>query len=186
MAYKVLGTEQFEEFARKAKAAGTEGKGLLKEIRKGIQDGAEPVAEDARRNVLGLSSRARGSGSRAKRTTHLLSKRKKASARVKAKVHAGSGLRSLTARATQVQVSMGASSARARIRVNTSLLPPDQRKLPAYMNKGSWRHPVMGNRRIWVTQTVSQPGWFDRAMDKGGPKVREHAFSTVKQFLGRF
>jgi hypothetical protein len=28
--------------------------------------------------------------------------------------------------------------------------------------------------------------WFDRAMDRGGPKVRKQAFRTVKSFLDRF
>lgn len=186
-AVKVLGTEQFEEFARKARAAGSEGKGLLREIRRALQDGAEPVAEDARANVRALSSQGGRGSARAARTAFQLGKRKKPiSEGAKFKLHASTGLRSSTARATKVQVTTSGKAARARFRVQTSMMPPDQRQLPWHMNSGKWRHPVLGNRDVWVTQTVSPDGWFDRAMTRGGPKVRQHAFDTVESFLDRF
>lgn len=184
---KIVGTEQFEVFARKAKAAGSEGKGLINELRRAMKDGAKPVTEDARSNVMALSSKARGSGARAARTAFRISKRKRGlSEHAKAKIHAHTGLRSSAARATQLQVTLGGKTVRARIRVNSSMMPADQRKLPAHMNSGRWRHPVLGNKRAWVTQTVSPDHWFDRAVDKGGPKVREQAFVTVERFLQRF
>jgi hypothetical protein len=183
---KVVGTEQFREFAVKCRDAGSEGKGLLREIRKALKDGAEPVAEDARDNVRALSSSGGRGAGRAARSTFLLSKRRTPSDRVKAKLHASTGLRSSAARATKVTISTAGNSASAKIRVNASMMPADQRKLPAHMNRGRWRHPVLGHRDNWVSQTVNPPGWFDKAMDRGGPKVRKQAFDTVEDFLGRF
>jgi len=187
MTMRVHGTLEFQQFARRAKQLGSEGKGLLKELRRGLQEGAEPVAEDARKNVKALSSQARRSGSRAARTAFQLSRRRGAVGdRLKAKVHAGSGLRSTTARATKLTVRGGGANASAVIRVNTGQLPPDQRSLPGHMNTGRWRHQVMGNKKVWVTQTVSPKGWFDTAMRRGGPKARDHAFNTVDRLLARF
>jgi hypothetical protein len=60
-------------------------------------------------------------------------------------------------------------------------MPPDQRKLPMYMNRGQWRHPVFGGPR-WVTQAV-QPGWFDRPARRHAPRVRDGAFRVVIETL---
>lgn len=60
-------------------------------------------------------------------------------------------------------------------------MPPDQRKLPAYMNRGQWKHPVFGGDR-WVTQAVT-PGWFDRPAIRHGRRVRESAIKVVLQTI---
>jgi hypothetical protein len=38
-------------------------------------------------------------------------------------------------------------------------------------NRGFVRHPVFGNREVWVTTRVP-PGWFTEAMQNSAPKVR--------------
>ena len=38
-------------------------------------------------------------------------------------------------------------------------------------NSGAFRHPVFGNRDVWVTQRVT-PGWFDEPLRKSAPEVR--------------
>lgn len=183
---KIDGTDEFREFARRCRAAGSDGKQLLAHIRRALKDGAEPVAEDARQNVRGLSSRGGRGGARAERTAFLVGRRKKPlSEQAKSRIHASTGLRSSSARATKVQISTGGASARARIRVNAAMMPASQRKLPSHMNTGKWRHPVMGGP-AWVTQTVAPSKWFDRAMTRGGPRVRQHAFTTVERFLAEF
>lgn len=48
-------------------------------------------------------------------------------------------------------------------------------------NRGVIRHPVFGNREVFVDQKV-QPGWFDDPMKAGGPSIRrdlEHAIQSV-------
>jgi hypothetical protein len=41
----------------------------------------------------------------------------------------------------------------------------------ASTNRGRLRHPVYGNREVWVTQTI-QPGWFTDRMRQKAPGVR--------------
>ena len=38
-------------------------------------------------------------------------------------------------------------------------------------NRGVIRHPVFGNREVWVDQKVT-PGWFDDPMKAGAPAIR--------------
>jgi hypothetical protein len=38
-------------------------------------------------------------------------------------------------------------------------------------NRGRLRHPVYGNREVWVTQSI-KPGWFTDRMRREAPKVR--------------
>ena len=61
----------------------------------------------------------------------------------------------------------------------------DQRSLPAHMNKGSWRHPLFGDRDHWYV-TRSRRGWFsntvrnkvvpmmNRAMARSAHKIAEN------------
>lgn len=38
------------------------------------------------------------------------------------------------------------------------------------LNRGRARHPVFGNRKVWVTQQV-RSGWWDAATKKDGPRI---------------
>jgi hypothetical protein len=180
---KVVGTEQFERLARDLKAAG-DGK-LRREMTKAMKTAAKPVENDAKNNVLGVSSTGTrgGAGARAARAAHSLRRRKKLTERAKLVAHRRSGLRASVARTVQTQVRAGGNSASVRIRSNSKLMPADQQKLPQYMNTGRWRHPVFGNQNNWVGQVVAPREWFDRAMRQGGPKVRDEAIDTVEKFI---
>jgi hypothetical protein len=60
-----------------------------------------------------------------------------------------------------------------------------QRTLPAHMNKGSWRHPLFGDKDHWYV-TKSRKGWFSitvesrivpmmhRAMERSARKIAEN------------
>ena len=39
------------------------------------------------------------------------------------------------------------------------------------MNSGTIRHPVFGNRSVWVDQRIP-PGWWDRPTQSAAPQVR--------------
>jgi hypothetical protein len=43
---------------------------------------------------------------------------------------------------------------------------------------GKVRHPVYGNRRVWVTQQV-KPGWFTDPMEAGAPAVRRELLVVI-------
>lgn len=46
------------------------------------------------------------------------------------------------------------------------------------LNRGRARHPVFGNRKVWVTQTV-QSGWWDAATNKEGPRIVNEVMDTL-------
>ena len=48
------------------------------------------------------------------------------------------------------------------------------------MNDGEWRHPVMGNRDVWVDQYVSPSGWFTATARRKHPDIQEN-FNDVMQ-----
>ena len=53
------------------------------------------------------------------------------------------------------------------------------------MDEGTWRHPVMGNRHAWVTQTVSPAGWFTTTARQSLPKVRPEAEAAIQEALDK-
>lgn len=62
-------------------------------------------------------------------------------------------LRESIAAAAGAQVSASATKAGLAFKVKSSTMPPSQRKLPRRWDKpGGWRHPVYGNRNVWVKQ----------------------------------
>lgn len=48
------------------------------------------------------------------------------------------------------------------------------------MNRGILRHPVFGNRSIWVNQDI-KPGWFTRPMENSADDVRSEIMSAVER-----
>lgn len=76
------------------------------------------------------------------------------------------GLAERVAKAPQrVQVRTGARTAGVRIVVAGSA------KGPRNANRGFIRHPVFGNREVWVEQKVPA-GWFDDPLKASAPEVR--------------
>lgn len=54
-------------------------------------------------------------------------------------------------------------------------------------NRGQIRHPVFGNRDVWVNQSVP-PGWFDEPIKKEAPAIRrelEKALHDVAESVVR-
>lgn len=86
------------------------------------------------------------------------------------------GLYASTAAALQLQI----RAKGVRIRVNSAKMRPDQQRLPRLMNKGRWRHPVRGNRDVWVTQTVP-PGWFDKPAQRRAVVVRREVIAAMTE-----
>lgn len=48
----------------------------------------------------------------------------------------------------------------------------------AGMDAGAVKHPVYGNRDVWVTQQIT-PGWFSEPMEAG----RDEAFDAIEEVL---
>ncbi|MGW4886904.1 hypothetical protein [Streptomyces murinus] len=64
------------------------------------------------------------------------------------------GLRGAMSRAVRLEVRMAGRDAGVRIRVDGRKMPDRARAVQSYMEglKKPWRHPVYGNREVWIKQ----------------------------------
>lgn len=165
------------DWAQAAAAIKSLDRELFRELSREIGRIAKPVVDDMREAVQATSASAGGGGSissaTANRAAFTLSRSRGAlTTRKFVGIVGRSGLRSAVARSVQVQRRTSGATAGVRIKANTGSMPADQRELPKYMDQGQWRHPVLGNRSAWVTQTVSPSGWFTETAAASGGKVR--------------
>lgn len=81
------------------------------------------------------------------------------------------GLRGRMAKATRLEVKTVGRQAGVAIRVDGRKMPSHQKSLPSMVEgKKRWRHPVFGNREVWVTQT-GHP-YFYNVVRVAGPASR--------------
>ncbi|MEW2250389.1 hypothetical protein AB0907_23980 [Streptomyces sp. NPDC006975] len=68
--------------------------------------------------------------------------------------YSSGGLRGNMARAVKLEVRTTGREAGVRLRVDGRKMPSGQKALQSYMEgvKKPWRHPVFGNREVWVKQ----------------------------------
>ena len=88
------------------------------------------------------------------------------------------GISGRIAAAVKVQVAQSG----VRIRVATGSLG-NAKKLPGYMDAGvTWRHPVMGNRKAWVSQRAARDGWFSKTGIEHHPKIRRQVMEILTRY----
>lgn len=81
------------------------------------------------------------------------------------------GLRGTLARATRLEVKTTGREAGVAIRVDGRKMPAHMKSLPSMVEgKKRWRHPVFGNREVWVDQ-AKQP-YFYNVVRVAGPASR--------------
>lgn len=175
---EIKGTSEFRVVAARLKAAG-DGK-LTRQMGKRMKTAAQPAVRAAQQAVKGLAVKGVRGGGGQQRRTGALAKRQTITERAQRAAFRNRGLRSHVARATRMIMKTSGWSAGVTIRARRSLMPTDQRKLPHYLNKGRWRHPVFGRRGRWVGQTAP-PGWFDQPMREHGPRIRDKAVEVVSE-----
>lgn len=192
MRIEVTGTADFRQLAKKLRAAGSEGKGIRREMSKGLRKAAQPIVDQAKQNARDLnivghpvgktgSRGGRGGASaRAARAAASLGKRK-AGDKARMRAHRNAGLRQSVGRTVSAKVQSG-RAASLRVRSDGKRMPRGQQSLPGLMNRGQIKHPVFANRRVWARQTMA-PGWFDRAGRSKGPAARDQAIGEVKTYL---
>lgn len=147
----VEGAWQLKVLSRHLKEAGPEGKGLRKELLKEIRKAVEP-AKDAARASAAADLPHRGG---------------------LAALIAGSKFTSRTKLGGRdVGVIISARHRKTGGR-------PGMIALKA-MDRGRLRHPVFGNRKVWVTQAV-RPGWFTRPMEATAPAVRRDVLDAMEK-----
>jgi len=165
--------EDIAAFRNAARALAGAEKTVMSEVAKGMRAAARPVVNEIRAQVRSSKGATeRGvHASEIERQLHVLSKLKAKGGgsiydpatglRVERRVRAvqrrltkAASLREQIAKASGSSVSASASKVALAFKVRAGNLPPSQRKLPRrWDNPGGWRHPVYGNRNVWVHQT---------------------------------
>lgn len=81
------------------------------------------------------------------------------------------GLRGALSKATRLEVKTAGKQAGVAIRVDGRKMPSHMRSLPSMVEgKKRWRHPVFGNREVWVDQPKHP--YFYNAVRVAGPASR--------------
>jgi hypothetical protein len=71
------------------------------------------------------------------------------------------------------------------VQVTASMNQQDERNIPAYLDaRDGWRHPVFGNRSVWVHQSTGG-SWFSEVIQDGQPEL-ERRLTDVWEDAARF
>ena len=124
--------------------------GLRRELAKAIREAARPTLDALKDSARGIHTRGQ---------------RKPGAKHPFRGVTAPKGTRAKIADAVVADVRIDEENPRVRFRVATSKLPLPLKNMPRKFDGDTWRHPVMGNREVWVGQS-SDP-WF-------WPPIRDH------------
>ena len=121
---------------------------------KGVRDAARPLQVKLRESVRGLDSSAKSSGGHVGRGAYSPAAKGTAASvliasGLAAKAAGRSGLRDSIARSIRIVAKDSGYGDQVGVRVaQHGGLSADQRRLPRHMDKGGWRHPVMGDRTL--------------------------------------
>jgi hypothetical protein len=114
---------------------------VKKAIRKRLMDAAKPIVAEVKQVELNIPATHEAGATRKKKGENL-------------------GLRAALASATKADFNGTSKGAAVHIRVSTTKFMSASgrpRTIPYYIEgrrKRSWRHPVFGNRDVWVTQSA--------------------------------
>ena len=148
----ITGGAQLEQVVKALRQVGDGG--LARELKAGLRKAARPMAPRVRQAIDQIPSQHDGT------------------------------LRGEMKAATTVQFRAAGPRAGITIRVDGRKMPSGKRSLPAYMEgrKRGWRHPVYGNRNVWVVQPAH--GYFYKTVEPFGVDVK-HEMDAVAQRIAR-
>jgi len=132
-------TVDVAEFKAFYKALGNIDPEIKKQLRKRLMDAAKPIVEEVKQAEINIPASREAQTGRKKRGETM-------------------GLRAALANATKADLKGTGRGAAVHIRVSTTKFMSASgrpRTIPYYMEgrrKRPWRHPVFGNREVWVAQ----------------------------------
>lgn len=101
--------------------------------------------------------------------------------------HTGhTGLRARVAAGVGVRSGLGRNP---YLRVYTQMANPSEAGIPRGLDSASgWRHPVFGNKSVWVREMPTRSGWFTDTFSDAQGKVEnalERALEQAAEFIDR-
>lgn len=140
----IKGEQQLRPVARALRRAGDSG--LRDELRKAFKAAGQTTLRRVKNNVETMSIRGR----------------RKATGRHFREVRAGNNIRRRISRVTRLQIVTSGSEPKVRFVVDSGQLADIKaQRLPWHLDTGKvFRHPVMGNRSVWVGQS-GRPWFYD-------------------------
>lgn len=177
-----MAAEGLEEFRRAAEALRGADKTVMSEVGKSMRTAARPVVDRIRAEVRSSKGESPKGvhASEVERQLHVLSRAGKRGVplserqvrSVQKRIAKMTSLRESIASASGSSVSAGEKKVELAFKVRASQLPPSQRKLPRrWDQENGWRHPVFGNRNVWVSQ-------------RGHPYFRSTVYRSKDQLKG--
>lgn len=154
----IKGGEQFKALARKLKEQ--ERGDLQRNLRRNIRQAGKPAEADLKAAVMRVRVTSdKGGAVPPDRST---------------------GLRMRTARAVRTKVTVKG----IRVIVDAKKLGPFGNRLPRYLDASipsmrRWRHPVFGNREVWVEQQGA--AWFFVTMQRRAPSFQRAVIDAMKE-----
>lgn len=135
-----------------------DGKALRKDLAKSMREALKPGAAEAKSGIMSMSSAGLRSG--------------------------GPALRSSIAKKIRPEVKLGGRWSGARVKAFKTKNVRNFPNAPKRTNRASgWRHPVFGNREVWVQQR-GKVDWFDRAF-QGREGVYKQAVLDAMEDMAR-
>jgi hypothetical protein len=149
----------------KALKKASDGKEIRKQLAKQLRSEIRPMVTAVKAAWLTAPSRGHRSSTRARRSQP--------------------DLRKLLARATAGQVRFTGKEAGVRVRTDGRKLPSGSRALPTYAEgtKPRWRHPVFGDREVWVDQRPF-PRFYE-AVQPDEARARREVIKAVDQVFDK-
>ena len=177
-----MAAEGLEEFRRAAEALRGADKTVMSEVGKSMRTAARPVVDRIRAEVRSSKGESPKGvhASEVERQLHVLSRAGKRGVplserqvrSVQKRIAKMTSLRESIASASGSSVSAGEKKVELAFKVRAAQLPPSQRKLPRrWDQENGWRHPVFGNRNVWVSQ-------------RGHPYFRSTVYRSKDQLKG--
>lgn len=170
---------QFRALSKKLRKAGATD--LRKALRQKISEAGKPVVDEVKQAVRDLHVTSGHGGGTSQRRQYTVG-RAKATAKAdleKAQERArrrGAGLRETIAAGVRLQI----TAKGVRIIASAARLPDAQKSLPRHLDsEKGWRHPVFGNREVWVRQAGGP--WFAETIKRRAPAFRQAIVDAMEQ-----
>lgn len=148
---------------------------LRKNLRKRVQDAGKPVLQEVQEAVRTLHVTSSHGGGQKQRQRYRANRARTEKTAARA-LSRSARLRDTVAKATTLQI----TNRGIRFVTRSGQLPENQRTLPRHLdNPKGWRHPVFGNREVWVSQKGGP--WFASTIQRRAPEFRAAIVQAMEE-----